>query len=168
MKTEQSVTCGFLTHSRPRVSSQKRNPRQRSRPILLYRAAWYGWSIRKGVVAVDVLVMAMKVFENLLGPGHDSTLSTMEMVGKVYKLRGPWNEAETLLVQVVEGYKELFSEGHPNTLDNMPNLVLTYKSQGRWKKAEKLGLRVIDMRKRVLGPEHPNKLSSIAELASTL
>ena len=135
---------------------------------LLYHAAWYMWKRGNIIEAIDLSEIAMKVRKELLGPEHQSTLYSMDMVGIVYSLGGRWTEAEELNVQVIETRKKLLGEEHPHTLNSLATLAIIFWNQRRWTEAEDLSIRTIEMRKRILGSEHPDTITSIANLAITL
>ncbi|EED22757.1 TPR domain protein [Talaromyces stipitatus ATCC 10500] len=134
---------------------------------VLYKAAWYDWRNGNGGEGAKLSVRAMKTWKRYLGPEHEKTLSSMELVGLINLLQGRWEEAEELFVQVMETRKRVLGAEHPDTLTSMANLASTYWNQGRWKEAEELFVQVMETRKRVLGAEHPDTLISMANLAST-
>lgn len=83
-------------------------------------------------------VQAMKVRKRILGPEHNDTLNSMEMVGLVYKLGGRWDAAEELQVQVMETRKKKLGADHLDTLISMSNLAFMWKETGRETEAVRL------------------------------
>jgi hypothetical protein len=134
---------------------------------ILYKAAWYAWSMGKGVEAEKMLVLAMKVRKKILGREHNNTLDSMGMVALAYNLRGRWDAAEELQVQVLETRKKKLGADHPDTLASMANLASTFWHQGRWDAAEELQVQVLETRKKRLGADHPDTLRSMNNLAFT-
>ncbi|KAF3389938.1 Nephrocystin-3 [Talaromyces pinophilus] len=162
---------------------------------VLYKAASYDWRKGNGAEGAKLSVRAMKTWKKYLGPDHEKTLGSMEIVGLTHLVQGRWKEAEELFMQVIETRKRVLGVEHPDTLTSMGNLASTYRNQGRWKEAEELDMQVmettkrmlastyrnrgrwkeaeelevqvIEITKRVQGVEHPDTLASIANLAST-
>ena len=158
----------LLPHAKAAIAQQPEGEDSRRQwATLLYNVAWYAW--RRGILAdtEEISMKSMKARKNLLGLEHPETLSSMAMVGLVYKLNGRWGEAEELEIQVMDTRKRVLGQEHPDTLTSMANLASTYRNQGRWKEAEELEVQVIEASKRVLGFEHPSTLTSMANLAST-
>ncbi|KAL6229200.1 hypothetical protein BDW75DRAFT_245948 [Aspergillus navahoensis] len=134
---------------------------------VLYKAAWYDMRKGNGAEGERLSLKAMKSRTKHLGPEHEDTLASIEMVGLVYLLKGRWKAAEEQFVQVMETRKRVLGAGHPYTLISMGNLASIYRNQGRWKEAEVLEVQVIEVTKRVQGAEHPDTLASMGNLAST-
>ncbi|EED22761.1 kinesin, putative [Talaromyces stipitatus ATCC 10500] len=134
---------------------------------VLHKAAWYDWQSGNGAAGEQLSIRAMNIRKKLLGPEHEDTLSSMEIVGLIYMLKGQGEKAEQLFMRVMGKRKEVLGVEHPETLTSMANLASTYWIQGRWKEAEELDVQVMDTRKAVFGKEHPDTLSSISNLAST-
>jgi hypothetical protein len=134
---------------------------------VLHKAASYDLRKGNGAEGAKLSARAMKTRKKYLGPEHEKTLSSMNMVGLIHLLRGRWKEAEELFVQVMETRKRVLGAEHPSTLTSMANLASTYRNQGRWKEAEELFVQVTETIKRVLGVEHPDTLTSMGNLAST-
>jgi tetratricopeptide (TPR) repeat protein len=133
---------------------------------ILYKAAWYAWSMGKGVEAEEMSIQAMKVLEKILGRKHNDTLSSIAMVGLAYKLRGRWDAAEELEVQVMETRKKKLGADHPDTLTSMNNLAFTWKGSGKETEAVRLIEECVQSQQRVLGVDHPNTLSASRALAT--
>ncbi|KFY66621.1 hypothetical protein V496_01972 [Pseudogymnoascus sp. VKM F-4515 (FW-2607)] len=166
---ENWVTCQALSPHVQIAATQK--PKEQDSLIdwasILYKAAWYAWSMGKGVEAYKMSVQANEVRKRILGREHNDTLNSMTMVGLAYKLRGLWEAAEELEVQVMKTSKEKLGADHPSTLTSMANLASTFWNQGRWDAAEELQVQVMETRKEKLGADHLETLTSMANLAST-
>ena len=158
----------LFTHAQSAVAQRPKEPDSLiDWTSVLYKAAWYAWTMGRGIEAETMAVYAMKVRTKILGNEHDNTLNSIAMVGLAYSLNGRWDNAEKLFVQVMETRKTKLGADHPSTLTSMANLASTYRNQGRWDDAEKLEVQVIEMSKTKLGADHPSTLTSMANLAST-
>lgn len=133
---------------------------------ILYKAAWYAQGMGKWVEAQKMSVQAMKVRKRILGPEHNDTLNSMEMVGLVYKLGGRWDVAEELQVQVMDTRKKKLGADHLDTLISMSNLSFMWKETGRETEAVRFMEECIQSQKHVLGLDHPNTLLSCSALAA--
>jgi hypothetical protein len=168
-KYENWVRCQTLFPHAQSAAAQQPQEQDSLRhwASILYKAAWYAWSMGKGVEAEKMSVQAMKVRKKILGREHNNTLDSMGMVALAYNLRGRWDAAEELQVQVLETRKKRLGADHPDTLNIMANLASTFWNQGRWDAAEELEVQVLETRKKKLGADHPDTLRSMANLAST-
>jgi hypothetical protein len=166
---ENWVRCQILfPHAQSAAAQQPQEQDSlRDWASILYKAAWYAWSMKKGGEAEKMSVQAMKVRKKILGREDNDTLASMAMVGLAYKLRGRWDAAEELQVQVLETRKKRLGADHPDTLNSMANLASTFWNQGRWNAAEELDIQVLDTSKKRLGADHPDTLNSMTNLAST-
>ncbi|KAM7195080.1 P-loop containing nucleoside triphosphate hydrolase protein, partial [Rhypophila sp. PSN 637] len=72
---------------------------------ILYKAAWYTWSMGNGAEAEELSRQAMRVRKKVLGREQEETLDAIAMVALALNLRGRWEEAEKLFVQVMETRK---------------------------------------------------------------
>ena len=66
----------------------------------------------------------------LLGPNHPNTLSSMNNLAGLYKNQGKYDLAEPLYVECLELRKTILGPNHPDTLISMNNLAGLYESQG--------------------------------------
>ncbi|KAH8749104.1 Tetratricopeptide repeat-domain-containing protein [Diaporthe sp. PMI_573] len=83
-------------------------------------------------------------YEKALGPGHTSTLSTVNNLGNLYKNQGRLDEAEAMYGRALDGYEKALGPGHTSTLDTVNNLGLLYADQGRLDEAEAMYGRALD------------------------
>jgi hypothetical protein len=98
---------------------------------VLHKAAWYDWRKGNGAEGAKLSVRAMKTWKKYLGPEHEKTLSSVQLVGSIHMLQGRWKEAEELFVQVIETRKKVLGVEHPDMLVSMGNLASTYRNQGQ-------------------------------------
>ena len=134
---------------------------------ILRKAGWYALAKGDYDEAERMCERSVRALREVLGPGDVETLSSLGLLGSIYRSQGRWTEAEKLDVQVMETSSRMLGIKHPDTLISMANLASTYQNQGRWTEAEKLDIQVMETRKRVLGIEHPSTLISMGNLAST-
>ncbi|KAJ5620527.1 P-loop containing nucleoside triphosphate hydrolase protein [Penicillium lagena] len=113
------------------------------------------------------VIEVIETREQVLGPEHPDTLTSMSNLASIHRNQGRFKESEELEVQVIERFKRVLGPDHPHTLISMANLASTYRYQGRFKESEELDVQVMEIRKQVLGLEHLSTLTSIANLAST-
>lgn len=84
----------------------------------------------------------------------------MSLVGDVHRLRGRWNEAESLQVQGLKTSKSKLEANHPDTLTSTANLAITLQSQGSISKAISLIENCCELQTEVSDPGHPHTVSS--------
>ncbi|KAJ5652775.1 kinesin [Penicillium longicatenatum] len=108
--------------------------------------------------------VVIKTDEKLLGPEHEDTLQSLEILGVAYEMVGQFRDAEDVFMELLETRKRLLGAEHRNTLHTMTNLANVYFGQGRWQDAEALQVQVLEGRKKVLGAEHPDTLKSMEHL----
>jgi len=128
---------------------------------ILHKAAWYAWSMGKGVEAEKMSIQALKVRKKIFGREHKDTLSSMGMVGLVYKLRSNYDAAELLDRETLQLKEKVLGKEHPDTLTSMSNLAVLLESQGKYDAAEPLYRETLQLEDMVLGKEHPNTLISM-------
>ena len=81
---------------------------------------------------------AMRGYEEALGVGHSSTLTTVNNLGLLYADQGRLGEAEKMYERALRGKEEALGVGHSSTLDTVNNLGLLYANQGKLGEAEKM------------------------------
>jgi tetratricopeptide (TPR) repeat protein len=135
---------------------------------ILHKAAWYAWSMGKGVEAEKMSIQALKVRKKILGREHKDTLNSMGMVGLVYRLRGNYDAAELLSRETLQLREKVFGKEHPDTLISMNNLALLLEKQGKYNAAEPLCRETLQLKEKVLGKEHLDTLTSMNNLAILL
>ncbi|TFK31328.1 hypothetical protein BDQ12DRAFT_563648, partial [Crucibulum laeve] len=73
----------------------------------------------------------MEKRQQLLGPAHPHTLTSMGHLASTYMNQGKWIEAEKLQVEVMEKTQQLLGSAHPGTLRTVGNLARIYQNQGK-------------------------------------
>ncbi len=115
-----------------------------------------------------LLDRARRLFSDLLGPEHPSTLTSMNNLAGTLKSQGDLEGARELEDQALEARLRIQGPEHRGTLRSMGNLAHTLHSLGDLDGARKLGDQVLEALLRILGPEHPHTLRSMNNLADTL
>ncbi|KAL5359328.1 hypothetical protein BJX96DRAFT_183673 [Aspergillus floccosus] len=114
--------------------------------------------------AEKFLVQVMTTREQVLGPKHPDTLTSVDDLISTFWNQGRVKEAEELQVQVMETRKEMLGPEHPHTLVSMGNLAATYRDQGQWKEAEELQAEELRLRSKEFGRDHPSTLITMGRL----
>jgi tetratricopeptide (TPR) repeat protein len=92
----------------------------------------------------------------------------LEVVAKVLREEGRWNDAAELGSKVLEARSRALGEEHPDTIAAMVNLAATYGYQGKLKEGEALQVKVMQAMSSIHGEEHPYTTDAKANLAATL
>jgi tetratricopeptide (TPR) repeat protein len=135
---------------------------------LLYNAAWFAWRKGNVIEAEEMAVKAMKARKKVLGPEHESTLSSIDMVGSAFDSQGKYKEAEAMHQWALAGKEKVLGVNHPNTLASISYLGRVLTSQGKYNEAEAMYQRALAGYKKVLGVDHPYTLTSINNLGRVL
>ncbi|TFK33887.1 P-loop containing nucleoside triphosphate hydrolase protein [Crucibulum laeve] len=101
--------------------------------------------------AEKLQVEVMEKRQQLLGPAHPDTLTSIANLAATYSNQGNWNEAEKL---EVEKTQQLLGPAHPDTLTSMENLAQTYLNQEKWTEAKILLVKVARKREIKLSLDH--------------
>ncbi|KAJ5378056.1 uncharacterized protein N7496_005465 [Penicillium cataractarum] len=131
---------------------------------LLYQGAYY--AMRIGNLA-DARKMAFTLREQEVktgGPESDNALLCTELLAKVYRLEGRWNEAAQLQEGVIKTRNLRTGENHLFTLSKA-TLGLIYMDLGRWEEAEQLLKDAVEALDTQFGDEDPETLSNLGNLA---
>ncbi|PVH67751.1 hypothetical protein DL98DRAFT_442843, partial [Cadophora sp. DSE1049] len=95
----------------------------------------------------------LRLREEVLGPEHPDTLTSMNNLACLFEDQGKYEAAEPLYEETLRLNEKVFGQEHPDTLLSMNNLASLFESQGKQK---------------VLGEEHPDTLTSMNNLANIL
>ena len=98
--------------------------------------------------------------ETALGPGHTSTLDTVNNLGILYRNQGKLDKAEQMYLRALAGYETALGPKHTSMLNTVNNLGGLYWDQGKLDKAEQMWLRALAGRETALGPKHILTLDS--------
>ncbi|KAF2831501.1 kinesin light chain 1 [Ophiobolus disseminans] len=107
--------------------------------------------------------------EEVLGPEHPDTLTSMSNLALVLNSQGKYKEAEAMNRQTLAWREKVLGPKHPDTLTSLSNLARVMDSQGKYEEAEAMNRQELECtKKKVLGPEHPYTLTSMSNLAQVL
>jgi tetratricopeptide (TPR) repeat protein len=111
---------------------------------------------------------ALRSREQVLGPEHPDTLSSISQLGSVIERQGKYKEAETVHRQALRSREKILGPEHPDTLISTSHLGLVLQRQGEHEEAEAIYRRALKAKGKILGPEHPSTLISVSQLGSVL
>jgi tetratricopeptide (TPR) repeat protein len=111
---------------------------------------------------------ASLITNELLGPEHPYTLTSMSNLALVLDDQGRYEEAEAINRQTLAQSTRVLGPEHLDTLMSMNNLAQVLDSQGRYEEAEAISRQTLTGYEKVLGPNHPDTLTSISNLALIL
>ncbi|KAN0072346.1 hypothetical protein V8E54_009275 [Elaphomyces granulatus] len=107
---------------------------------------------------------ALQEFEKALGPGHTSTLDTVNNLGILYVDQGKLDEAEKMYQRALQGKEKALGPDHTSTLDTVNNLGNLYANQGKLDEAKKMYQRALQGKEKTFGPDHTSILNMINDL----
>ncbi|KAI1858502.1 uncharacterized protein JN550_012635 [Neoarthrinium moseri] len=81
--------------------------------------------------AEEMYLRALRGYEKAWGPGHTSTLDTVNNLGILYFDQGKMQEAEEMYLRALRGKEKAWGPDHTSTLDMVNNLGNLYSNQGR-------------------------------------
>ena len=97
--------------------------------------------------------------ERVLGPEHPDTLTSVNNLAALLRIKGDYAQAEPLYRRALKGRERILGKNHPDTLESVNNLALLLSDKGDYAQAESLlrrlllGLIAIS---RAIGREHPH------------
>ncbi|KAK9423613.1 putative Tetratricopeptide repeat domain protein [Seiridium unicorne] len=112
--------------------------------------------------AKETYLRALRGYER--GPGHTSTLSTINNLGLIYVDEGKPQEAEKMFLRALRGYKTSWGLNHTSTLRTVNNLARLYASHMKPQKAESMYLWALEGYETAGGPNHPSTLHTVNSL----
>ncbi len=114
------------------------------------------------------LVRALDLREDLLGPEHPDTLTSMYHLAGLYHDQRQLDKVEPLTLRAYELRQQVLGKTHPDTLESMSELAWLRQDQGRFAEAEQLKRQVVKMRRDLFGEDDPGTRDAVADLAHTL
>ena len=108
---------------------------------------------------------ALTIREQVLGPEHPDTASSLNNLAGLYDHQGLYAQAEPLYQRALAIWEKVLGPEHPDTATSLNNLALLYHHQGLSAQAEPLFQRALAIREQVLGAEHPDTATSLNNLA---
>lgn len=135
---------------------------------LLQRLGEYNFARGAYGEAESDLRKVTQAASRLRGEEHPKTLTAMNKLAMVLRVRGDIAAARALHEQVLVIRRRALGDEHPGTLTSMNNLAMVLSDQGDTTDAQTLHEHVLAIRRRVLGDEHPDTLTSMSNLAEVL
>jgi Tfp pilus assembly protein PilF len=167
---ETWVTCGALSPHIQAVArytfTSDRNLLQRAK--LLHNVSYYDERQGRYNLAYERGLDALSTRENVLGPEHPDTLTSMDNLGAVLGSQGKYEAAEEMHRRALDRREKALGLEYPDTLGSMNNLGMVLWRQGKYETAEEMHRRALDRREKALGLEHPDTLASMDNLGAVL
>ena len=133
---------------------------------LLYTAGSY-LSYRGQYAQVEpLLVRALALREQVLGPEHPETASALNFLAEFYVIRGNFQQAERLLQPALVGFERVLGPEHPVIATALEILATAYMYRGKYAEAEPLVQRSLAIREQVLGKSHFQVAQCLNDLAA--
>jgi tetratricopeptide (TPR) repeat protein len=122
----------------------------------------------RGQVGGEALAMAetaAKGLESRLGPDHERTLSSMNILGRSYQDAGKLDLALRLYEETLRRSQAKLGPDNPRTLAAINNMASGYRAAGKLDQALPLFDEALRLSKVRLGSDHPHTLVSMGNLA---
>jgi tetratricopeptide (TPR) repeat protein/DNA-binding XRE family transcriptional regulator len=132
---------------------------------LLYRVGWYLDDRTRYREAEPLLVRALAIREQQLGPDHSYTASSLNGLAELYEHQGKYEQAASLYMRALAICEQQLGPQHLNTATGLNNLAILYNHQGKYEQAEPLLVRALTIREQQLGPQHPDIADLLTNLA---
>ncbi len=110
----------------------------------------------------------LAIREEVLGPKHPSTATSLNSLALLLKSQGNYEEARPLFESALAISEEVLGPRHPHTARSLNNLALLLESQGNYEEARPLFERALAIQEEVLGPKHSDTATSLSNLALLL
>jgi tetratricopeptide (TPR) repeat protein len=132
---------------------------------LLNQTGYYLDERARYTEAEPLLVRALQIREQQLGPDHPDTATSLNNLALLYENQGKYAQAELLVVRTLAIYEQQLGPEHPRTAISLTHLGYIYFNQGKYEQAEPLYLRALSIDEKALGPEHPDLATDLNNLA---
>ena len=96
----------------------------------------------------------------MMGPDHPDTLSSISLLGDLFRIQGQHERGEGYQRRAVEGREAALGPEHPDTLKAVHRLALVLIERGMGEAALPYCLRAVEVRIKVLGAEHKDVVES--------
>ncbi|EIT82371.1 TPR repeat protein [Aspergillus oryzae 100-8] len=116
--------------------------------------------------AERMLKRIILVRENILGPAHFSTLTSVGNLALLYKDRGKLDDAESLYKRVFTAREKLYGATHYSTIRVLQELGHLQSMQNRFRDAEDSFTRALNELKTIFGQHNERTVRAILDLAS--
>ncbi|TQL97007.1 tetratricopeptide repeat protein [Actinoallomurus bryophytorum] len=116
----------------------------------------------------SALVWYRRLYEacgDVLGAGHETTLTVLAGLGTAYGLMGDHETALDHKTRAYEGLAAMLGTDDPEVLTAYNNVAVTHHDRGDHEAARAIYARVYRTRRRVLGSQHTDTLSALSNYA---
>jgi len=111
---------------------------------------------------------ALAISEQVLGPTHPDTASSLNNLGYLLKAQGELAAARPYYERALAISEQVLGPTHPDTASSLNNLGALLDSQGELAAARPYYERALAIREQVLGPTHPDTARSLNNLGALL
>ncbi len=101
-------------------------------------------------------------------PSHEETVNIMDLLARILKRRGAYEEAEDLFRLTMEQQASLWQEDHPQRLLTASGLAAVLQARGKHQEAESLFRDTLAVQLDLLGENHRDTAQTMVGLAGTL
>ncbi len=132
---------------------------------LLNQAGWY---LRERALFAQAELLtqrALIISEQVLGPNHLDTATTLNNLALLAFSQARYPQAEPLYQRALTIRKRVLGPEHPDVSAILDNLATLYFYQGRSTEAEPLYQLALAINERELGPDHPNTATTLHNMA---
>jgi tetratricopeptide (TPR) repeat protein len=113
-------------------------------------------------------VRLFSVSQKLMGPDHQITLKSIDVLGTVMRAQGRFDDAEALWQQAFTGQVKAHGQNHRTTLSTASNLAMVLRDLGKLGEAEKLNKQTLALCEDTLGLDDEQTLRTEVQLALVL
>jgi CHAT domain-containing protein/Tfp pilus assembly protein PilF len=103
--------------------------------------------------------------EAVLGGSHPEVASCLNLLGRLHRLQGEFDQAEPLIERGLAIREAALGRNHPDVAESLNNLGNLSKDQGLYSRSQLLHLRALAIREAALGQHHPSVAQSLNNLA---
>jgi tetratricopeptide (TPR) repeat protein len=111
---------------------------------------------------------ALAIRENVLGPDHPDTATSLNHLAYLLQAQGDLAGAQPRFERALAIREKLLGPDHPDTAQSLDYLALLRQAQGNLAGARPLFERALTINEKVFGPEHPDTANSLNSLAVVL
>lgn len=155
-----------LPHALQRVRWVKQGHIVSSEATRLLDQLGYYLSSRGHYTEADpLLLQALSIREQQLGPKHLDTAISLNHMGMLRRYQGKYTEAKSLYQRALTIREQQLGSDHLDTASSLNQLATVYLALGKYTKAEQLYQQALTIREQQLGPKHSDTAISLNGLA---
>jgi hypothetical protein len=127
--------------------------------MIATNTAWYLMLVGEYTTSERIGRSAIVAREEILGPEHPDTLTSVSQLGSVLERQGKYEEAEAMHRRALEGYEKVLGPEHPHTLTSVYHLAFHFHRQQHYPAASELYQRAYNGYVKALGARHPTTVA---------